>query len=563
MQKTHLMMCAILGIVFGLALAPAPLRGETFQATIGSGESWTFVNGTWTDDAGGELAVSKSARLQDGQGMQSHHYAFQKTRSYTNLNAKFEIRLTPHSDAGLIFHAANPGSFYVLHFPNCGQASRVQNFWAALSHVDSDGYWRIVKLEFVHRVPGNTRRWLPVEVAIENGRLRARVGGEGLFEASEVVARMNGRVGAYLYGDAGFRNLAIEGNAVDAGKWDESLQPPQNWIKPIPPGRPRGLAKAAAAGPRPNGDLLLSYSIKERGANGRVIPFILRSRDNGRTWLKPQPRGEPNTGFWEDQEILHRFPDGKLRLFKPGAERYTIREFREDGSGQPETVQIGSNPPDIERVYIGPQAFLNLADGSVLLFAYGPRNKPDASVFQWGARHSLGFAARSTDNGRTFSDWVNVDNPGIDPATGKPAGGALDFTEISAAQTGSGRILAFVRPIYSPWMWQASSMDNGKTWEAASTGPFPGYATPNMLRTRAGAILVAHRLPGLTINLSVDDGRTFDQGTMIDSAIWAMGSMLEVEPDVVLYVYYDSFMKEMRMQRFRITKKGIEPMRAA
>jgi len=50
---------------------------------------------------------------------------------------------------------------------------------------------------------------------------------------------------------------------------------------------------------------------------------------------------------------------------------------------------------------------------------------------------------------------------------------------------------------------------------------------------------------------------------MIDSAIWAMGSMLEVEPDVVLYVYYDSLMKEMRMQRFRITKKGIEPMRAA
>jgi hypothetical protein len=312
----------------------------------------------------------------------------------------------------------------------------------------------------------------------------------------------------------------------------------------------------------PNGDLLLSYSIKERGAKGRILPFLMRSLDNGRTWTPPQARGEPSSGFWEDQEILHRFPDGKLRLFKPGAERYTMREFREDGSGEPEPVRIGPNPLGIERVYIGPQAFLNLADGSVLLFAYGPRNTPDASVFQWGARHSLGFAARSTDNGRTFSDWVNIDNPGIDPNTGKPAGGALDFTEICAAQTGTGRVLAFVRPIYSPWMWQASSIDSGKTWQAASTGPFPGYATPNMLRTHSGAILVAHRLPGLTINLSLDDGRTFDEGTMIDSAIWAMGWMVEVEPDVVLYVYYDSFMKEMRMQRFKITKKGIEPLRA-
>ena len=35
-----------------------------------------------------------------------------------------------------------------------------------------------------------------------------------------------------------------------------------------------------------------------------------------------------------------------------------------------------------------------------------------------------------------------------------------------AAQTGTGRVLAFVRPIYSPWMWQASSLDSGPTRSA-------------------------------------------------------------------------------------------------
>jgi hypothetical protein len=39
-----------------------------------------------------------------------------------------------------------------------------------------------------------------------------------------------------------------------------------------------------------------------------------------------------------------------------------------------------------------------------------------------------------------------------------------------------------------------------------------------------------------------------------------MGSMVEVEPNVVLYVYFDSFTTLMRGQHFRIGAAGIEPM---
>jgi hypothetical protein len=80
-----------------------------------------------------------------------------------------------------------------------------------------------------------------------------------------------------------------------------------------------------------------------------------------------------------------------------------------------------------------------------------------------------------------------------------------------------------------------------------------------MLRTGSGRILVAHRLPGCTINASMDDGLTWDQGTMIDSAIWVMGSMLEVDEDLVLYVYYDSFESLMRAQFIRVTEEGLLP----
>jgi len=120
--------------------------------------------------------------------------------------------------------------------------------------------------------------------------------------------------------------------------------------------------------------------------------------------------------------------------------------------------------------------------------------------------------------------------------------------------------LALIRPIYSPWRWETWSDDGGVTWGPCIRGAFPGYATPNMLKTTSGAILVAHRMPSLTIHCSLDDGVTFDQGTMIDSGLWCMGSMIEVEPDPVLYAYMDSFESLMRAQFIRVTATGLEPV---
>ena len=144
---------------------------------------------------------------------------------------------------------------------------------------------------------------------------------------------------------------------------------------------------------------------------------------------------------------------------------------------------------------------------------------------------------------------------------GKQIDGCLDLTEPCGAEMGDGRIMALARPIYSPWMWETWSSDGGRTWGAVLRGPFPGYATPNMLRTSSGAVLVAHRLPTMTVNLSLDDGCTWDQGTLIDTGLWCMGCMVEVEPDLVLYLYIGSRGNggPMRAQYLRVTPQGLEP----
>jgi hypothetical protein len=121
-------------------------------------------------------------------------------------------------------------------------------------------------------------------------------------------------------------------------------------------------------------------------------------------------------------------------------------------------------------------------------------------------------------------------------------------------------VTVLIRPIYSPTMWQCWSDDAGGHWDSASRTTFPGYAQ-SMIRTQSGAILVAHRYPHYSVHISRDKGLNWDEGTIIDYPAWAMGCMVEVEPDVVLCTYMNA---ERHMpllaQLVRVTPEGIRPI---
>jgi len=67
-------------------------------------------------------------------------------------------------------------------------------------------------------------------------------------------------------------------------------------------------------------------------------------------------------------------------------------------------------------------------------------------------------------------------------------------------------------------------------------------------------------MPGLGLHVSLDDGMTW-KSYRIGTDIWAMGDMYEVEPDLVLWVYMDSWYSDLRAQFIRITPDGVEPVR--
>ncbi len=528
---------------------------------------WHFVNGAWGASADGGFAPAAEVTSDDDLGLQGYRFAFCTRCALADFTASLVMIQRAHQDAGLIFRATDPEHFYVLHVPDIGQASRARNLWVALSEKRGDGFLRTLKMARIDRVasyPYAVPRRIKVEV--RGDTVRARIDEFGVFEFSGLRHTKPGRVGLMSYRGSTIRDAQVWGEPVSPDTWDPTDRRRRHWFYPVQTERPcwqmpMDLLRVGS------GELLLSFNMQHRpdaGEKSKATPMLSRSTANDRSWSAPEPLrvGGDQVNAWQPPR-LHVTPGGRLIAIVQDTARdqFAVAESSDEARtwSSPAPANIPCSVAHVNKLVIGPQPPLNLADGSMLLFLYGGHDlkSPDLSIYSWGAQHCQAFATRSTDDGHTWSEPVQIDGLQDDPQT-KPQDGNLDLTEPCAIQTGDGRIMALVRPIYSPVMWETWSTDGGQTWRACVPGPFPGYAVPKMLRTRRGVILVPHRLPGLTIHCSLDDGRTWDNGTMIDSGLWCMGSMIEVEPDIVLYVYWDSFETRMRAQFLKISESGID-----
>ena len=532
----------------------------TNQLLIEDGSSWRFVNGVWNDGEGGGLAPAEDVLFSDGESMQGHHYAFCTAVSIGDARISFDFRLNPHSDAGIILHAKDEGHFYLLHFPNCGQAFRAQHFWVALSKMDSSGYLKLVKLDMVRRVPSNSGIWLSAKITLTGSKISVDIGDHGHFEADDEGLAGSGCIGVYSYRRADIRNVLVDGEERPSS-WNKDQKQPTNWFQPCPD-TVHGVSQLPLDLLRlPSGELLLNYHVDKDGPfAGEKTPLLTRSNDNGRTWSEPGLlRVVQEEGRWLSAR-LWLTPANRLLAVVLSQTGYITAESKDEGRTWSEPTQVEIEiPPKMKGLHIGPQSFSNLADGSMLWLLYSgyALDDPDLTVTNWGAVHCRAFCLRSTDDGRTWSLPANMDNSA---GMGQIAqSGSLDLTEVCAAQMADGRIMALIRPAYSPWMWETWSEDGGTSWGPCVRGEFPGYATPNMLRTAGGRTIVAHRLPSLAVHCSGDDGHTWDQGTVIDGSLWVMGSMIEVEPELVLYIYSTGLL--MRGQFIRTTDAGLEPVR--
>ena len=539
---------AVLGVV-ALALSVClcgAAAGEALHLTIGDGRDWAFINGPWKDAGGGRIDCPETGA--------THFLAFLKERAFSDLTAEFKFmtsyRETGAGDAGLVLRARDANHYYWVHFPWCGQQLRAKHFWAAISKVDESGYIRNLALVMMPSIPSETDRWYDVRVQARGREIRVWVDGRPGPVVTDAAYRA-GRIGLAGYGGFSFKDVRVSGREVAAKPWDEKLQPPRNWINPCP--HLSGSQNMASVCRAPGGDILLAIPSDK-------ATYIARSRDNGRSWSDPQEL--PAALHYGS---LHTTAKRRLLMQVSHADprEVLMAESQDDGRTWSEpaaAVLTGEWPTDPPKLHAyGP--LLELSDGTLVRFIYGGmKSNAGKNVVQWGSFQCQAFAIRSSDGGKTWSAPANLDRPSW---VEQPAGtipGCLDLTEPVGAVLGNGGILCYVRPIHSPTMWETWSSDGGLTWTSARRGPFPGYA-PCMGRTSSGVLLVAHRFPDHSINVSYDNGLTWDTGTTVDFPVWAMGCMMEVEPEVMLFVYMDANRQFLRSQLIRVTRDGLQPIR--
>ncbi|HUT75109.1 MAG TPA: sialidase family protein [Armatimonadota bacterium] len=514
---------------------------------IRDGRDWAFINGAWSEDAWGCISPPDTP--------DHHALAFYLPQAFADATVEFEFlasyRETGAGDVGVILRAQAANHYYWVSFPWCGQQTRARHFWAAISRVDESGYIRNLKLALIPGVLSETERWYRARVECVGGAIRLWVDDRPGPVVTDLAAAP-GRIGFAGYGGFALRNLRVSGDAAPAPAWDETAPAGRgNWFHPAPGiGGEQTLPSLCRA---PRGDLLLAIP-----ATRAERTFIVRSRDNGHSWGEPVEL--PAALHWG---VVHATKSGRLLLQAVHAEprRILMAESHDDGRtwSEPTAAKLsGDWPADPPQLHAY-GALLELPDGALVRLLTGRLARAaDREVMQWGAMEAQAFAIRSTDGGATWSAPANLDRFVWRGQAGA-AESCLDLSEPVGAVLDDGRIICYIRPIYSPWMWETHSDDGGQTWSSARRAPFPGYAAC-MTRTKSGAALVAHRFPGHTIHLSHDGGRTWDEGTTVDFPVWAMGALLEVEPEVVLFVYMDAKPERLRAQRIRVTAQGLEPL---
>ena len=560
--------------------------GRTLQ--IGDGGDWCFLGGKWTssgeslgahDRFVGEDVIRPPYRVWVDNAYQISKTepgnppsrAFYLAEAYADLTAEFEFnpnyRELGMGGAGLVLRAADAGHYYFVYFPWGGQQMRAKHFWAIVAKVGGDGYIRNIKAVWVPGVTSEVNRWYNVRVEAIGPKISVWVDGRFALSVTDDTYK-SGHVGLGGHGWHFYRNVRISGKPVASPpNWSDktTLQAKAFTVGLASKGMPTGCLA-------PNGDVLLAGT-----------GFMVRSKDKGRTWSKPEKLHQGIRSLGDYLDTLFTTSDGRLLVmrYRARAEHHkdvpwvSLAESADSGytwlGGDPWLGYISGEVPKEGWPETPPKLtpygpMVETEDGTLLRFLLGgvPKDKigPFTNIQSWGSHACKAYAIRTTDGGHTWSGPIEMDWPKSGNAEQRgEAPGSLDFTEPTGVAIGN-KVTVVIRPIYSPMMWQCWSHDSGKTWDAATRTTFPGYAQ-SMVRTSSGAILVAHRYPHYSINVSYDDGLNWDAGTVIDYAGWAMGRMIEVEPDLVLCVYMtgnDARKGPLLAQLIRVTPNGIYPV---
>jgi hypothetical protein len=287
-----------------------------------------------------------------------------------------------------------------------------------------------------------------------------------------------------------------------------------------------------------NGDLLLAY--RQGADHFRTLTgeaWQLRSRDGGATWSTPEPvfavAGHdisPDVGMAQLSDGVVLLPLLDVRDLERRPRWINSILLRSTDYGYHWTR---CDPPDVDGLasdwwWNTYGKIIELDNGTVLW----PIARQKKGEEFW--RTGLLF---SDDGGGTWTRYADV------------AQGLADEKYILPLSRG--RLIAHIRDLNTPFLYQSYSADGGRNWSPHTQTNLRGQA-PCLFRTRAGALLSAFRdirtdASGVALAFSFDEGATWSYGrNLYDSPDprnrdCSYPTMVDLATGGILCAYYTSF----------------------
>jgi hypothetical protein len=501
--------------------------------------AWQSTLGQWQVDQG-ELAPTDTtqADLYSGEGARG----FWPYSVSGDFEFACQFFLTDNSTGAggpvAYFHAQPNGAIY---------AFRYINYWgtAVLQKKLPGQPW--VEIGYATGIRLDVGKWHELAIQGRGAEYRVFLGGKMVVKATD-ASLTGGTLGlGCQVRPVRFRDFRVTAEMQPLASWSAASEPPPYVVICADAGQGGYQAFPGLCRTR-EGDLLavfyagwghVSRPEPSRPKGGSIA--LSRSTDGGKTWSAAQivldtPLDDRDPAVWQcdDGALVISAVSVDWPRCQPPYENwchtYLVRS-RDQGQhwSEPEELKIGDKGN--YTVWTEPR---RLANGDWLWPVYLNQNAKTTTAMM-----------RSTDGGHTWGEPRPIDATSV--STDEP----------DLCQFPDGTLFCAMRPGAESFMWQSWSRDNGSTWTRPSPLPFYGHCV-NLLYTRSGITLLAHRDPGMAIHYSRDQAKSWAGSVMIDPCGGAYSQMVELPDGRVLIVYYTEGQRsQIRAQFLEVSQSGI------
>ena len=501
--------------------------------------------------------------------------AYPTTQVFSEVDASvtFELRYSCGNACGIVLRAVDSVRFYSVEAVDMGRKGN--DYHVSLVLHDEQGYLTEIACGYaphagqpdavLHGGIEDRRMWersspgpATLRVTTDGPKIKVLMDGSEVFTAHDSTYRA-GATGICVDGPVTILDYTLKATpAVGKAEPWRMIDKPRICFYPVPDDAVGGYHGASIVTRSTKGEIILSFYQGKRKPSG--YPSIdgptagvafTTSADDGRTWSPPKVAYR-REGYLA-HGLIYPHEDGRWTLVASESERIQGGQYAPPRIISMESADRGETWSEPHELILGGKPASDYG-GEGRISLYGPIFRlSDGTLIQtwyWysganGTRRDSSVLVRSTDDGRTWSAPIFIDNT------------EFDTNECAVAELEPGHLVAFMRTLRARNMWRSESTDYGKTWAPMVQSTISAEC-PLLIAQQGALVLAGRGFGGLTVAMSFDGGQTWTRPRVIP--VGSMGGMVGLSDGRVLATVSTWWGNPARMRAciFRITPDGPE-----